>query len=214
VSAILRDEPAPLVAPAPLVPIVRRCLAKQVAQRFPSMHEVKVALEDMSEGSGDRKPSIAVLPFENMSGDKENEYFSDGLAEEIIAAADGSQLWSARYDRELADVFAVQDEIASAITAAFQVTLSARQRRCDSTVQAQPPAYENYLRALHDSQRWTPASLARARACLARAITSDPQFALAHAELGHVFHPLAIYGLMPLRDALPLMREECGKRWR
>jgi serine/threonine protein kinase len=84
VSAVLRDDPPPLAAPPALERIVRRCLAKQVAQRFPSMHEVKVALEDMSEGSGDSKPSIAVLPFENMSGDKENEYFSDGLAEEII----------------------------------------------------------------------------------------------------------------------------------
>jgi serine/threonine protein kinase len=84
VSAVLRDDPPPLAAPPALERIVRRCLAKQVAQRFPSMHEVKVALEDMSEGSGDSKPSIAVLPFENISGDKENEYFSDGLAEEII----------------------------------------------------------------------------------------------------------------------------------
>ncbi len=48
VSAVLRDEPPPLAAPPPLERIVRRCLAKQVAQRFPSMHEVKVALEDMS----------------------------------------------------------------------------------------------------------------------------------------------------------------------
>ena len=48
------------------------------------MHDVKVALEEMSIGSDNQKPSLAVLPFENMSGDKENEYFSDGLAEEII----------------------------------------------------------------------------------------------------------------------------------
>jgi serine/threonine protein kinase/Tfp pilus assembly protein PilF len=267
VSAVLRDDPPPL-APPPLERIVRRCLAKQAAERFPSMHEVKVALEDMSRGCGDLKPSVAVLPFENMSGDKENEYFSDGLAEEIINllaripglrviartsafafkgkhedvrkiaialgvtnvlegsvrkagsrirvtaqlidAADGSHVWSERYDRELADVFAVQDEIATAITAAFQVTLSAA-----STPLRQHtpnlPAYENYLRALHDSQRWTPESLERARACLARAITLDPQFALAHSELGHVFHRLAIYGLMAPRDALPLMRQEVRK---
>ena len=268
VSAVLRDEPPPLAAPPPLERIVRRCLAKQVAQRFPSMHEVKVALEDMSGESGDPKPSIAVLPFENMSGDKENEYFSDGLAEEIInllakipglrviartsafafkgkhedvrkialalgvtnvlegsvrkagsrirvtaqliSAADGSHVWSERYDRELADVFAVQDEIAVAITDAFQVTLLAASTPLRKHT-PNLPAYENYLRALHESQRWTPESLARARTCLARAIALDPQFALAHAELGHVFHRLAIYGLMPPRDALPLMRQEVRK---
>ena len=107
-------------------------------------------------------------------------------------------------------MFAVQDEIAAAITAAFQVTLSAA-----STPLRQHtpnlPAYENYLKALHDSQRWTPESLAQARACLARAIMLDPQFARAHAELGHVFHRLAIYGLMPPREALPLMRQEVRK---
>ena len=129
-----------------------------------------------------REPSIAVLPFANLSADKENEYFSDGLAEEIINAltqhsraqgdrahvrvcvprqgagrpedcsrrsdvrtvlegsvrragdrirvsaqlinaADGYHLWSERFDRELADVFAVQDEIAAAIASALQVKL-------------------------------------------------------------------------------------------
>ena len=182
-SAVLRDDPPPLIAPDSLGHIVRRCLAKHPGQRFASMLELKAALQSQSAlPSLDAKASIAVLPFENMSGDKENEYFSDGLAEEIInllaripdlkviartsafafkgkhedvrkialalgvttvlegsvrkagdrirvtaqliAAADGSHLWSERYDRQLADVFTVQDEIATAITAALQVTLS------------------------------------------------------------------------------------------
>jgi TolB-like protein len=139
------------------------------------------ALQTQSS-SAERRPSIAVLPFANMGGDKENEYFSDGLAEEIlnllakikglkviartsssafrgkeqdivkiaetlrvanilegsvrragnrirvtaqlIDAADGSHLWSERYDREMADVFAVQDEVAQAIAKALKVKLS------------------------------------------------------------------------------------------
>ena len=176
--------------------------------------------EPVGAGLTRRKASIAVLPFENMSGDKENEYFSDGLAEEIInllaripdlkviartsafafkgkhedvrkialalgvttvlegsvrkagdrirvtaqliTAADGSHLWSERYDRQLADVFAVQDEIATAITAALQVTLSTPSqpaRRHAPNLQA----YEHYLKALYDASRRTPESMAGAQ---------------------------------------------------
>jgi TolB-like protein len=219
----------------------------------------------MTSGSSEARPSIAVLPFENMSGDKENDYFSDGLAEEIInllakvpdlkviartsafafkgrhedvrqiamalgvstvlegsvrkagdrirvmaqliTAVDGSHLWSERYDRQLADVFAVQDEIAAAITGALQVTLSAPSppgQRHTPDVQA----YEHHLKALYDVQRRTPESMARAQKHFERAIELDPRFALAHAEFGLLFGQIAGYGVMPPRDALPLMREQ------
>jgi len=267
-SAVLRDNPPPFTAPHALERIVRRCLAKQPGQRFPSMYDVKAALEEMSAGSPDAKSSIAVLPFENMSGDKENEYFSDGLAEEIInllakipdlrviartsafafkgkhedvrqialalgvtnvlegsvrkagnrirvtaqliTATDGSHLWSERYDRQLADVFAVQDEIATAITGALQVTLSTASmpvRRHTPNLQA----YEHYLKALYDALGRTPESMARAQKHFERAIDLDPQFALAHAEFGHLFLQFGGYGLMPPRDALPLMRKEARR---
>ncbi len=171
-SAVLRDDPGPLKAPPALETVVRKCLAKEPAQRFQSATELKSALEAIDFRAGE-PPSIAVLPFADMSPGKDNEYFSDGLAEEIInalvqvpglkviartsafafkgqntdirkiaevlgvstvlegsvrkagnrirvtaqliTAADGTHLWSERYDRELADVFAVQDEIAAAI---------------------------------------------------------------------------------------------------
>src|SRR5207245_504582 len=86
-SAVLRDDPPPLLqAPFALERMVRRCLSKNPADRFQTMQEVKASLEGVSTKPGDRQPSIAVLPFANMSGDKEQEYFSDGLAEEIINA--------------------------------------------------------------------------------------------------------------------------------
>jgi hypothetical protein len=85
-SAVLRDEPQPIQAPSALESIIRRCLAKQPSQRFQTMLEVRTALEEASKHKRGQDPSIAVLPFANMSGDKENEYFSDGLAEEIINA--------------------------------------------------------------------------------------------------------------------------------
>ena len=81
-SAVLRDDPVPLQSP--VSDVVKRCLAKQPAQRFQSIAEVRAALESISTKPPEQQPSIAVLPFANMSADKENEYFSDGLAEEIL----------------------------------------------------------------------------------------------------------------------------------
>ena len=145
------------------------------------MPDPSVSLEAATRAAA-TKPSIAVLPFANMSADKDQDYFSDGLAEEIInllaqisglkviartsafafrgkdedirkiaealdvthvlegsvrragrrirvtaqliAAADGGHLWSERYDREVSDIFALQDEIAAAIARALRVRLS------------------------------------------------------------------------------------------
>ena len=94
-SSVLRDHPTPLgsVAPPGLEPILMRCLRKQPAERFQDMREVRAALEALrtptqavAAQAVRAEASIAVLPFANLSADKENEYFSDGLAEEIINA--------------------------------------------------------------------------------------------------------------------------------
>jgi serine/threonine protein kinase len=90
-NAIVKDEPAQLQTSSSLGKIVRRCLAKQPSGRYQTISDVKAVLEQIShemesKSSGEPQPSIAVLPFVNMSGDKEQEYFSDGLAEEIINA--------------------------------------------------------------------------------------------------------------------------------
>jgi serine/threonine protein kinase len=83
-TALLREEPPPFDAPPALERIVRRCLNKDRALRFQTMAELRAALAAVEPAAKTR--SIAVLPFANMSGDKENEYFSDGLADEIINA--------------------------------------------------------------------------------------------------------------------------------
>ena len=89
-NAVLRDDPPPLQAPPAFECIVRRCLAKQPGQRFQTMADVRLALEEaareVSIPSREQHASIAVLPFTNLSADHENEYFSDGLAEELISA--------------------------------------------------------------------------------------------------------------------------------
>jgi serine/threonine protein kinase/Flp pilus assembly protein TadD len=89
-SAVLRDDPGPLEAPAALQQIVKRCLAKDPDRRFQTMADVRHALQHLTAGSADAtasthdKPSIVVLPFENLSADADNEFFSDGLTDEII----------------------------------------------------------------------------------------------------------------------------------
>lgn len=267
-SAVLHDEPRRLDAPAAVERIVKRCLAKQPGQRFQSMADVRVALEKLRAKPAEPRPSIAVLPFSTLSGDKENEYFSDGLTEEIINvlaqipglnvtartssfafrskeqdvrkiaetldvrtilegsvrragsrirvtaqlidAATGFHLWSERYDRELADVFAIQDEIAQAIAVALKVKLSAQPaalRRHTPSL----PAYEAFLKARHFMRKLTPEPAARAKECLQQAIALDPEFALAQAELGMYFIHLASLSLMPAREALPLARAAAQK---
>jgi TolB-like protein/Tfp pilus assembly protein PilF/predicted Ser/Thr protein kinase len=286
-AAIVRDQPEPLEAPPPVESIVARCLRKSPADRFQSLTEVKDALLAASRSvsspgaavsgtptaqpqssSAERRPSIAVLPFANLGGDKENEYFSDGLGEEIInvlaripnlkviartsafafrgkeldirkiaemlgvrtvlegsvrragsrirvtaqliTAEDGSHLWSERYDRELADVFALQDEIAEAIATALTTKLALKPEvsRQHTPVLA---AYEAVLRARHHLNKVTPESMERARECLQQAIAIDPGYALPHSVLGGCFLSPAVYGMLPAHQAMPLARAEYQK---
>lgn len=83
-SALLRDEPAPLDTDDRLAHIIMRCLRKNPNDRFPRMSEVREALAAITAGPTDVRPSIAVLPFADLSPGRDHEYFSDGLADEII----------------------------------------------------------------------------------------------------------------------------------
>jgi TolB-like protein/Tfp pilus assembly protein PilF len=266
-SAVLRDDPRPIQAPPELERIVRRCLAKQPGQRFQTMGELRAALEqaatELTSKPAGREPSIAVLPFANMSADKENEYFGDGLAEEIInvlahepglrvagrtssfffrgkdvefgeigrrlnvehvlegsvrkagnrfritaqliKVADGFHLWSERYDREMTDIFAIQDEITQAIAAALRIKLSpgaAALRRHPFNLRA----YDAYLKARDYWFKPTPESLTRFKESLEHAIELDPEFALAHSMLGGYYTMLANLGIRPAREVIPLAR--------
>ena len=91
-AAMLRDEPPPFKTSSLLEKIVQRCLAKQPSARYQTMQELKTALEQVlseraTASPAEAQPSIAVLPFTDMSPGKDNEWFSDGLAEEIINAS-------------------------------------------------------------------------------------------------------------------------------
>jgi eukaryotic-like serine/threonine-protein kinase len=265
-AAILHKEPPPLDGPPHLAQIVARCLRKAPAERFQTIAEVRTALVGAGHGQpAHQQPSIAVLPFANMSADKENEYFSDGLAEEIINvlvqvpglkvtartssfafqgqkqdvrkiaetlgvrtilegsvrragnrirvtaqlinAADGYHLWSERYDRELADVFAVQDEIGAAIAAALQVKLSGNIQRYRPGL----PAYEAYLKGRHHVLKMDSESLALAKHYFEQAIALDPGFALAHCALGIYYWQLTLRSLLPAHEAMPAIRAAARK---
>jgi TolB-like protein/Tfp pilus assembly protein PilF len=211
--------------------------------------------------------SIAVLPFANMSADQDQEYFSDGLAEEIINllahipglkviartsafafrgkeqdirgianalgvthvlegsvrragnrlritgqlihAVDGTHLWSERYDRELSDIFAVQDEISAAIVGALRVKLSeeAAQHRYMPNL----PAYEAYLKARHLAAKVTPESLELARRCFEQASELDPGFALAHIGLGHYWVSVMVFGRCAAHEGVAAARAEATR---
>ena len=266
-SAVLRDEPPPLAAPTALDAIVRRCMQKDPARRFPTMTAVRAALDETAaERPASEQSSIAVLPFANLSADPENEYFGDGLAEEIInllvqtpglkviartsafafrgkqedirriaeildvahvlegsvrkagnrirvtaqliSARDGSHLWSKRYDRELADVFAIQDEIAQAIAVNLYLTFggeTASRRRPTQSL----PAYEALLRARYYA--FAKADFGRSLASLEEAIAIDSEFALAHSSLGALFLIRLTAQAMPAHDAAPLARRHAQR---
>jgi adenylate cyclase len=212
----------------------------QFYMRRPSIEPASV--EKMAYQLPD-KPSIAVLPFNNLSGDPEQEYFSDGLTEEIIAALSsvpklfviarnstftykgkpvkiqqvseelgiqyvlegsvrkggdkvritaqlidaltGKHLWANRYDRNLSDIFAVQDEITKNIITAMQVELTeGEQVKAASKGTNNLEAYLKYLKANELINKMNPESNALAKKLAEEAIALDPDYAWAYYILG------------------------------
>jgi serine/threonine protein kinase len=263
-SAILRDEPPPLAGlradlPRGLQRIVGRCLEKDPARRVQTATDVRNELEQVRRalGSGAAaaetptvpgfggRPAIAVLPFENRSGDPEQEYFAEGLAEDLITrlslwrtfpvisrsssftykgkgvglrevssglgvryvvqgsvrkagtrvriaaqlldALTEQNVWAQTYDRELTDVFDVQDEISEAIAASLVADL---QHAEYAHIQHRRPesleAWGLYQRALACFNRFTRENFEQARALLERATELEPRFSTAWARLAEV----------------------------
>ena len=272
IAAILHSEPAPLVSPLALGRIVKRCLAKVPSERYQTMMELRTALESISRKSEEMLPSIAVLPFANLSRDADDEYFSDGLAEEIINAltqisglkviartsafafkgrnedirkiaealgvtnvlegsvrragnrlrvtadlihaADGTHIWAQRYDREMTDVFVVQDEIAAAIAETLKVKLTARQVRA-RPYEPNLPAYEAFLKGVHQfpiGDRITAAEASRlAEDYFKQAIALDSRWAAPYSALSRQHFFLGLLGTRSLREMVSLARAEARK---
>jgi adenylate cyclase len=188
------------------------------------------------------KPSIAVLPFVNMSGDPEQEYFSDGITEDLITdlskisgliviarnstftykgkpvkvdqvgqelavqyvlegsvrkaggrvritaqlvdTSTGGHLWAERYDRDLEDIFALQDEVAQKIVSALAVKLTEdEQERLERRYTDNLEAYDYFLRGLEYMYRFTKDANDEALSMFQRAIDLDPKFAAAYGHM-------------------------------
>ena len=213
------------------------------------------------------KPSIAVLPFENMSGDPEQEYFADGMVEEIITALSrfkwlfviarnssftfkgravdikevgrrlgvryvlegsvrkasgkvritgqlidavtGAHLWADRFERDLTDIFALQDEVTLAVVSAIEpkmlqteIAMATRRRPENLT------AYDFYLRAMQQYYLATREGMAEAIRLAHRALELDPGLALAAALAGvcHMLNVLLGYANDPQFDRKEAVR--------
>ncbi len=269
VARILEREPdwsaLPAGTPPRVLGILRRCLRKNADERPRDIRDVRLELAEVASGGarGGRaeERSIAVLPFENLSG-PDDEYFADGVADEILNAlaqleglrvaarsscfafkgrredprvvgerlgvttvlegtvrrsgqrlrvtaqlvnvADGYQMWSERYDRELTDVFAVQDEIAEAIARKLSVALRSGGGARRGTANLE--AYELVLKGRAFQLR-RGRFIANAIECFERAIELDPQYADAMGLLADSWRLLGTFGARPASEIMPRARD-------
>ena len=273
-EAIRGSEPDQLShTSGPAQPVVRKALSKDQSQRY---QDVTDLLQDLRMGSSPTAvamadiepdiPSIAVLPFRNMSADPEQEYFCEGMAEELIDALarldglrvvartssfqfkgqspdlrevgtklnvksvlegsvrkagsklrvnaqlinaeDGYHLWSERYDREMDDVFAVQDEIANAVVGKLRVKLLGNR---DTPLVSAPTdkleAHNLVLRGRHYFSQYTPAALEKAVESFMRAIEVDPTYAQARAGLALAQSQQAAVSYQRPHDVMPVAKQ-------
>jgi serine/threonine-protein kinase len=278
-SAILHEKPAPVHdqrsdVPPELDRVLRRALSKSLDARYQEAHEMLRDLQYLQHHLDPFAapppptpvgPSIAVMPFANMSTDVEQEFFCDGMAEEIINAltqveglrvvartstfgfkgqnvdlrqvgrrlnvgailegsvrkmanrlrvsaelidvTNGFQLWTDRFDRDIEDVFAVQDEISQAIVETLRVKLVGKPeaglvRRHTENLEA----YALYLKGRFFWNKRTEESLQRGIELFEQAIEKDLDYALAYAGLADSYIILGYYGALPPQRTFPLAK--------
>jgi len=284
IYSILNEDPKPVsdlrkeILPE-LEQLVHKCLAKVPNHRYKNM---KALISDLASISSniksafnqqtipEKKPSIAVLPFVNMSADSENEYFSDGLAEELINALtrfenlrvvartssfafkgekidirevgqrlnvktllegsvrkagkrvrvtaqlinveDGYHIWSERYDRDLEDVFAVQDEITIKIIDKLKADLEMPSKIQEKRHSKNLEAYDLYLKGRYYINRLSPEWVDKTISCYKQALEKDPDYALVYAGLAEAYGLLSVgFDILPSKDTMPKAREAAEK---
>ena len=214
--------------------------------------------------------SLAVLPLENLSGDKEQEYFADGITDalttelaqigslrvisrtsatqfkgsreslpqigrdlkvdalvegtvaraerrvrvtaQLIAASSDHHLWAKTYERDVKDVFALQDEVARDIAEEIRIKLTAQERSLLTQVHAvDPEAYDAYLRGRYWWSRRDAEGEWKGLENLQKAIAKDPNYALAYAGVADSYIVLGHHGRLALKEALPKARQAALK---
>lgn len=216
----------------------------------------------MSSGADSSTASIALLPFVDMSGDRQNEYFSHGItkqllsaltrvpglkvaapasafafegmgvdvrtigerlgvatvlvgscnrsadglriAVQLVSAPDGTRLWSATYERQIDDIFAVQNEIALAIVGKLGITLEdGAQAHLVPPSTASVAAYDDFLRGKHFAEQHTLAALDSAIVYYNRALLLDPDYAAVYVALAEAYMLIPDFGGQPMVELLP-----------
>ena len=283
-NEILNKEAPSIIEIRPDLPqglqqVIAKALRKDRKFRYQTARELQRDLEIIkhdpgrelnAQGSEIRRavPSVAVLPFVNASGEKDFEYFSEGLAEDLINAltkvtglrvasrtssfrfkgtdadirdigrqlsvsallegsvrtfgdrvritaqlvsvADGYQIWSERYDRDMRDVFAVQDEISRAIVETLKVKLAEKKRLVETTTR-DLEAYHLYLKARHFGNKRTAEGLKKAIDAFSQAITKDPTYALAYSGLAETLLLTSFHAPVPPNQVWPKAMAAAGR---
>ena len=215
-AAILHTEPGPLEAPPELARVVTRCLRKSASDRFQSMAEVITALEAVKPApEAERNPSIAVLPFANMSGDKDNEYFSDGLAEEILNALTKlpglkvvARTSAFAFKDKNQDIRGIGETLGAThvlegIVAVLRLKLASPANQSAVRRPVDPAAFEAYLRGRYFWNKRTESDLNKSIEYFNRALVLEPAYALAYAGLADAFVMLGVFGLRAPSDVYP-----------
>ncbi|MCU1289586.1 MAG: hypothetical protein JWN60_1815 [Acidobacteria bacterium] len=304
IAAVLMKEAKPLEnIPPELAAIVRKTLRKDKQKRYQTakdllddLKEVQQELEIQSRlghnfdlnlaepktqflkstatSENETRNSIAVLPFTNMSADEDNEYFCDGLAEEllnalakiedlrvaartsafsfknknvdageigqalnvktilegsviksgnklritvqIVNASDGYHLWSERYDREMRDLFDLQDEITLAVIDALKVKLFGDEKAgLIKRGTENSEAYQLYLKGRFFSNKFTVEGIEKAIGLYEQAIAVDPEYAMAYVGISDAYFfldiPDATTGILSPQESLPKAKAAAEK---
>jgi len=292
IYSILNTYPQPISGlraemPGELEQVVNKTLAKDREERYQQINDTLIDLRSVKDafGSGvtrslqvetEPSPSIAVLPFTNLSADKEQEYFCDGMAEEIINAltqveglhvvartsafsfrgkqldireigrrlnvgavlegsvrragarlritaqlvnvADGYDLWSERYDRDIGelccpeDIFGIQDEISLAIVDKLKVKLLGKERaKLVKRHTEDLVAYDLYLKGRYLWNKRTEEGYQKSLEYFQQAIERDPTYALAYAGIADCYDLLGWYDYLPPKEAFPRAKAAAEK---
>jgi serine/threonine protein kinase/Tfp pilus assembly protein PilF len=284
--AIVNEKPEPPTKFRPEIPyelesIINKALTKDREQRYQQISEIDDELQDLKKKMESERlkqitlgkekiPSIAVLPFVNMSAEPEQEYFCEGMAEELINALtqmsglrvasrtsafqfkekgynihkvgkelnvktvlegsvrkagnrlritaqlvnteDGFHLWSEKFDRDMEDIFAIQDEISLKIVENLKVKLfGGEKNKLLKRHTVDQEAYQLYLKGRYFWNRRHKVGYQKAIENFQQAIEKDPLYPLPYIGIADCYNLLGCYGVIPPTEAYPLAHSAIKK---